>query len=435
MAVTFRAIDQKASCVYNVSEDSSSSSDSGEEEFIPNPKIKKNQVVMLALSMSGLLISIIEHEDNFSSTSSKFRNQSSPQGNFLRSIVCLSTFFLAYLLVLDSWLQYKNQYRKLEGEILLVPSFWKSSYFRNLLAELLVTSVHCPPFVDTEFEFEQLSGKLVVSLNGVCLSVMLLRVYLVFPVLSKFTKWGNERAQATCRTCGFNFRSLFALKALLKERPLEVLAFSMLGSIIVFAVGIRVYERPYELLNTEEDNFKYIWNGMWLVVLTMTTVGYGDVYPKTHVGRFIGALSCLFGVFLVSLVVVSLSNAVKFKKGESRAFMYLQKLESYRNYVKFAKLSVKSALVCNLACNKSSESNVFYEKKKLQKNLEQFWYWKQVWKRADFVPEEFLLNINERLLYYFEVIQSNIKLADELDQQLDELLSSQKAAIKFLSVK
>jgi hypothetical protein len=46
----------------------------------------------------------------------------------------------------------------------------------------------------------------------------------------------------------------------------------------------------------------------------MTTVGYGDFFPKTHMGRVIGTIIAIWGVFLVSLFVVSLTNLLNFEK-------------------------------------------------------------------------------------------------------------------------
>jgi voltage-gated potassium channel len=40
---------------------------------------------------------------------------------------------------------------------------------------------------------------------------------------------------------------------------------------------------------------------MWWGVATLTTVGYGDVYPITAVGRMLGALVAIFGIGLFAL--------------------------------------------------------------------------------------------------------------------------------------
>lgn len=50
----------------------------------------------------------------------------------------------------------------------------------------------------------------------------------------------------------------------------------------------------------------------------MTTVGYGDFYPKTNMGRLVGIVIAFWGVFIVSLFVVSLSTMLDFDTGEKK---------------------------------------------------------------------------------------------------------------------
>ena len=44
---------------------------------------------------------------------------------------------------------------------------------------------------------------------------------------------------------------------------------------------------------------------MWTVFITMTTVGYGDLYPITALGRIVGALSALIGGVILSIIFVT----------------------------------------------------------------------------------------------------------------------------------
>ena len=45
-------------------------------------------------------------------------------------------------------------------------------------------------------------------------------------------------------------------------------------------------------------------NSIYCVVITMTTVGYGDLVPGTFMGRFIAMVSCVWGTFLMALCIV-----------------------------------------------------------------------------------------------------------------------------------
>ena len=42
----------------------------------------------------------------------------------------------------------------------------------------------------------------------------------------------------------------------------------------------------------EKTGFQSIPACLWWAIVTMTTVGYGDVIPQTTIGRFVGVLSC-----------------------------------------------------------------------------------------------------------------------------------------------
>ena len=53
----------------------------------------------------------------------------------------------------------------------------------------------------------------------------------------------------------------------------------------------------------------------------MTTVGFGEGYPSTHLGRFIGVIACIIGMLLVSLMVVSLTLSSEFTQEESKALI------------------------------------------------------------------------------------------------------------------
>lgn len=50
------------------------------------------------------------------------------------------------------------------------------------------------------------------------------------------------------------------------------------------------------------------WDGLWWAVTTMTTVGYGDLYPETDTGRGIAILVMVVGIGFLSLLIGAVSE-------------------------------------------------------------------------------------------------------------------------------
>jgi voltage-gated potassium channel len=58
----------------------------------------------------------------------------------------------------------------------------------------------------------------------------------------------------------------------------------------------------------DAKDFPTIWDGIWWAVVTMTTVGYGDFYPKEVSGQIIGIVVMLVGIGFLSVLTATVAS-------------------------------------------------------------------------------------------------------------------------------
>lgn len=113
------------------------------------------------------------------------------------------------------------------------------------------------------------------------------------------------------------------MKANYKELGLLFLLLGM--GAIMFASLIFVFEKE-----EEKTTFHTMFDSYWWAIITMTTVGYGDVVPITGFGKILGCFCAIFGVLVIALPIPIIGNSfnrfyARQKKWENAATLALNK--------------------------------------------------------------------------------------------------------------
>jgi len=94
-------------------------------------------------------------------------------------------------------------------------------------------------------------------------------------------------------------------RALQAERTLvSRQAFRPVALITVFIVVIA--GAAQSAFNSNE--FESVWDGVWWAVVTVTTVGYGDLYPSDVEGRLIGIVVMFVGIGFLSVLTATIAS-------------------------------------------------------------------------------------------------------------------------------
>lgn len=92
--------------------------------------------------------------------------------------------------------------------------------------------------------------------------------------------------------------SLQTLGNVMKSKKEEmVVTFFVISLLLVFASSTIYYVEH----DAQPEAFSSIPAAMWWGVAALTTVGYGDVYPITPIGKFLGAVIALLGIGMFAL--------------------------------------------------------------------------------------------------------------------------------------
>ena len=286
-----------------------------------------------------------------------------------------------------------------QGIISNKDTFFSTGLWKYFILESIILGIFDPPTLNYFFTGTMENYIFAFSLGGLICIETLFKSYVILRVYTYFSKYMTNSAKSICNNSNTNSGVHFAIKCELKNRPYTVLFIIFISFIFIFGFSLRTFEYftvPKGFLHgtyliNDQDYLKDLINSVWLTIVTMTTVGYGDFFPNENYGRLIVILSYLIGALLVSMTVVSLAIITEFTEEERRAYSIIKKLNADNNALYKA-----SDVICCFC----------YLRLKIMKNC----------------------SLSEKIIYLIQLKKSistfkdNFKLASNMDLPIDHTL-------------
>lgn len=83
-----------------------------------------------------------------------------------------------------------------------------------------------------------------------------------------------------------------------RKKASQLISSMMVVSFLMVISSVLMYDAEHE---AQPEVFDNAFSGLWWAIATVTTVGYGDIYPVTVVGRVMSAVIAVLGIGLVAV--------------------------------------------------------------------------------------------------------------------------------------
>ena len=114
------------------------------------------------------------------------------------------------------------------------------------------------------------------------------------------------------------------MKVIKTSGPQLIMSVALCFFVMLFsAIIMYTVENP-----VQPEQFPNVISSLWWAICTLTTVGYGDVYPITHIGRFFASVISLVGIGIIAIptgIIAAGFNQVISKKQDDEESNFTQK--------------------------------------------------------------------------------------------------------------
>ncbi len=93
-------------------------------------------------------------------------------------------------------------------------------------------------------------------------------------------------------------KALNTIGTVLKNKSSQLISSMFVVFLLILIASVIMYNVENK---AQPDQFNNVFQAMWWAVATLTTVGYGDIYPVTVLGKILSAIIAVLGIGMVAV--------------------------------------------------------------------------------------------------------------------------------------
>jgi hypothetical protein len=162
------------------------------------------------------------------------------------------------------------------------------------------------------------------------LALMFLRIRFVFKLMTNWSMYSNAFSKYVSQLYGFRSNQMFTFKCYFEMYPGRIFGTIFLSSVLIMSYVLRIAELPLVRpeFNNYNDSLQNFGEAVYLVIMTITTVGYGDLVPYSTAGKIVAMIASLWGSLLVSLLVVTQMTIFELNDNQRKALTHINMSKS-----------------------------------------------------------------------------------------------------------
>lgn len=212
-------------------------------------------------------------------------------------------------IILESYATYRNNYANYfyAFEVFSVVVFTLEYFLR----------LYTVPIAFKKYQKRTSRWKFATSGYGIIDLIAIIPFYIpfIFPIDLRILRVLRLIRLLRVFKLGRHSKALKTILDVLKETRSELSITFFVAFILLLLSSTLMYYIEHDL---QPESFASIGHSFWWAIATLTTVGYGDVYPITAAGKILGGVTALIGIGFLALPTGIISSAFMEKIKESK---------------------------------------------------------------------------------------------------------------------
>ncbi|MCQ2818013.1 MAG: potassium channel family protein, partial [archaeon] len=321
--------------------------------------------------------------------------------------------------------------------------FYKSKYFLFMILEIVFMNCFQFPGMNSFLLYDQSDSISILPISSILSSITIFRLLYIIRIINSLMIYDSAQMDDIYDKYSLRPSCFFTFKATQKKHPFITLFVLFFLVLIVLSLFMRVFEIHYwESQIDKREDWNYYVNPMWVIFSSMMTIGYGDLYPRTHPGRVVVIISCFLGIYFIAMTMIYMTKKSILSENEQKSYKLITRIK-LRNQLKNINAQMIHHFVLMVILKKKYDKRKLKEKEYLVKQnyerrvilsiIENSKQLDEKLKAFDFIPtKEQLTDISERIEYDIKEIKKKVEDLRINNSYLFKYVMAHKSLIRYL---